>query len=72
MKTAIELALQKALSLEPIKLLEGKDVRKDVLHSIRLAKKTRREAYQVRHQTQEVTNGMYVSGGHHDAGGTVR
>jgi hypothetical protein len=63
MKTAMELALQRALSAQPIKLLEGRDVRKDVLHCIRLAKKTRREEYEKRHDVQipqEERDGVYV------------
>ena len=70
MKTAMELALQKALSAEPITFLEGRTVRKDVLHCIRLAKKTRREEFQAKHQPQEVEN-VYVPCVCNGAGGTV-
>lgn len=70
MKTTFELAMQKALSTEPIKLLEGPDVRKDVLHCIRLAKKTRRDEYLVRHSNMEVEN-VHVSNGHSELDGNV-
>lgn len=70
MKTTFELAMQKALSIEPIKLMEGKDVRKDVLHCIRLAKKTRRDEYLVRHSNTEVSN-VHVPSGHSESVGNV-
>jgi hypothetical protein len=70
MKTTFELALQKALAAGPIKFLEGKDVRKDVLHCIRLAKKTRRDEYMARHQIKEVQD-VYVPCVCNGAGGTV-
>jgi hypothetical protein len=60
MKMTFELALQKALSAGPIKFLEGKDVRKDVLHCIRLAKKTRRDEYVLRHQNKEVREDVHM------------
>ena len=71
MKTEMELALVRALSASPIRFLEGKDVRKDVLDCIRLAKKKRRDEYAARHQNEEVPNGVHVPGEHFMPGGNV-